>query len=280
MSGFECCLKLLNYQPCWTPLHRKEKVPHWHMQSCKNFVRQWGTVVASRHRKSTAQSGFAIEDTNGEKHKGTPTLSSDFVVTTSLCVRQEVSVLGRRLEQLNGIAVDLGGPNEKYEPLSLPMLGFYPAAAKTPFSIVNPVFTHRSNATMSMWDDCMSFPHLMVRLRRHCSVSLEFYTVVQLQDMGSGYGAPKTTPDTSNAMRAHGTLVAANDTEGIVHVVWHNLPPEVSELLQHEVDHLDGVLAVDHVQPGADEDIVDRNTWLKHQDQYNGTVDYVIVPTV
>eukprot|EP00041_Stephanoeca_diplocostata_P012126 m.202311 g.202311 ORF g.202311 m.202311 type:complete len:278 (-) comp18824_c0_seq5:297-1130(-) len=178
------------------------------------------------------------------------------------------------------IAVDLGGPNEKYEPLSLPMLGFYPAAAKTPFSIVNPVFTHRSNATMSMWDDCMSFPHLMVRLRRHCSVSLEFYTVVQLQDMGSGYGAPKTTPDTSNAMRAHGTLVAANDTEGIVHVVWHNLPPEVSELLQHEVDHLDGVLAVDHVQPGADEDIVDRNTWLKHQDQYNGTVDYVIVPTV
>ncbi|MDI6773709.1 MAG: peptide deformylase, partial [bacterium] len=36
-----------------------------------------------------------------------------------------------------------------------------------PFIIVNPEITWRSDETFTMWDDCMCFPHLLVRVRRH-----------------------------------------------------------------------------------------------------------------
>lgn len=41
-------------------------------------------------------------------------------------------------------------------------------------SLINPVITWRSLETFTLWDDCMCFPHLLVRLRRHSSVSVEF----------------------------------------------------------------------------------------------------------
>eukprot|EP00966_Prymnesium_polylepis_P098789 2287739-Prymnesium_polylepis.1 len=44
-----------------------------------------------------------------------------------------------------------------------------------PFTLCNPLVIGRSTETFSMWDDCMSFPHLMVRLRRHESISLRYY---------------------------------------------------------------------------------------------------------
>ena len=34
-----------------------------------------------------------------------------------------------------------------------------------PFTLCNPEITWRSEETFSLWDDCMSFPHLMVPLR-------------------------------------------------------------------------------------------------------------------
>src|SRR5919204_5442365 len=34
------------------------------------------------------------------------------------------------------------------------------------FVIINPVITWKSDETFTMWDDCMSFPWLMVRVRR------------------------------------------------------------------------------------------------------------------
>src|SRR5678816_1100962 len=42
------------------------------------------------------------------------------------------------------------------------------------FVIANPVITYKSAETFTMWDDCMSFPWLMVRLRRYRSVSLQY----------------------------------------------------------------------------------------------------------
>jgi peptide deformylase len=61
---------------------------------------------------------------------------------------------------------------------------------------------------MELWDDCFSFPDLMVRLRRSVEVTVRY------QDE---HGATHL-------------LTALND---------------LSELLQHELDHLDGVLATD-----------------------------------
>ncbi|MCA9693926.1 MAG: peptide deformylase, partial [Myxococcales bacterium] len=39
-----------------------------------------------------------------------------------------------------------------------------------PFVIVDPVITWRSPETFTLWDDCMSFPELLVRVRRHAAV--------------------------------------------------------------------------------------------------------------
>jgi peptide deformylase len=76
-----------------------------------------------------------------------------------------------------------------------------------PVALLNPEFLHLSPETFALWDDCMSFPDLLVRVRRHSSVALRF-----------------------------------RDLEWREHT-WQ-LEGDLSELLQHELDHLDGVLAV------------------------------------
>lgn len=76
------------------------------------------------------------------------------------------------------------------------------------YRLINPELESRSEQTFRLWDDCFSFPDLLVWLERAQSV------VVQYQDE---LGA-------SRKIEAAGPL---------------------SELLQHELDHLDGVLAID-----------------------------------
>lgn len=76
----------------------------------------------------------------------------------------------------------------------------------TPFAVINPEITWRSDEMMEVWDDCLSVPEVVVKVRRHRSISLRY-----LDEAGR---------------RRH----------------WQHLTPEMSELLQHEIDHLDGVL--------------------------------------
>ncbi len=73
--------------------------------------------------------------------------------------------------------------------------------------LINPELSFCGNEVFELWDDCMSFPGLEVRLRRHrkCKV---FYKDLEWSDC---------------------TL----ELEG-----------DLAELLQHEYDHLDGILAV------------------------------------
>lgn len=78
-----------------------------------------------------------------------------------------------------------------------------------PFTMLNPRIVWRSEDTFTLWDDCMSFPELLVRVRRHQSISVHW------QDE---QGRPRSFERIDRAR---------------------------SELLQHELDHLDGVLAVD-----------------------------------
>ena len=84
----------------------------------------------------------------------------------------------------------------------------YIEIAGAAYELVNPVLEWQSAETFEMWDDCFSFPNLMVRLRRNERVRVRY------QDR---------------------------------HDVVHTLEPDraFSELLQHEIDHLDGVLSVD-----------------------------------
>lgn len=74
--------------------------------------------------------------------------------------------------------------------------------------LINPQVVSASEEMMELWDDCFSFPDLMVRVRRHREVRVRYTD--------------------STGVERH--LDAVGD---------------LSELLQHEIDHLDGVLAVD-----------------------------------
>lgn len=74
--------------------------------------------------------------------------------------------------------------------------------------LVNPRITERSAETFAIWDDCMSFPDLLVRVLRHRRCTIEYM-----------------------------------DLAGASHQ-WRVDDENIAELLQHELDHLDGVLAV------------------------------------
>jgi len=82
-----------------------------------------------------------------------------------------------------------------------------------PVVFVNPSLENRSQEMMEVWDDCMCFPDLLVRVRRHRRCTIRF------RDLG---------------FQEH-TI---------------NLEDDLSELLQHEYDHLDGILAVSRAMDG------------------------------
>jgi peptide deformylase len=73
--------------------------------------------------------------------------------------------------------------------------------------LINPEITWSSETTMELWDDCFSFPDLMVRVSRATHIRVDYR-----DDRG---------------------LKQTVEAEG-----------DLSELLQHEIDHLDGILAV------------------------------------
>lgn len=77
-----------------------------------------------------------------------------------------------------------------------------------PTPLINPQIVQASSETMELWDDCFSFPELMVRVRRHVEIDVAY-----LDESGQPLN-----------VTARGDL---------------------SELLQHEIDHLDGILATD-----------------------------------
>ena len=81
------------------------------------------------------------------------------------------------------------------------------------FPLINPTITRASRETMELWDDCFSIPNLLTPVRRHVEVDVS-YT--------DEHGAQRR-------MKASGAL---------------------SELLQHEIDHLNGILATDRAIDG------------------------------
>jgi peptide deformylase len=107
-----------------------------------------------------------------------------------------------------------------------------------PFLMIDPRVTWRSEDTFTMWDDCMSFPGLLVRLPRHRSISVSY------TDQGASARS------------------------------WERLEPSEAELMQHELDHLDGILAVDRAEDVRD--IITREAYEQHSDHFARQVDYVI----
>jgi peptide deformylase len=97
--------------------------------------------------------------------------------------------------------------------------------APKPCFMVNPEIADIGTDDFMVWDDCFSVPDLLVRVQRAHRVSVTYSDL---------------------AGRSH-TL----DAEG-----------ELAELLQHEIDHLDGVLMID--RPAGLDPFCLREEWVKH----------------
>lgn len=74
-----------------------------------------------------------------------------------------------------------------------------------PVVIINPVLSNLSDEKFELWDDCMSFPNLLVKVMRHREITIDY--------LDQNWQPQQ----------------------------WH-LKDDLSELLQHEYDHLEGIL--------------------------------------
>ena len=113
---------------------------------------------------------------------------------------------------------------------------------KGTFVLINPKITRKSGAKFTLWDDCMSFPDLFVRVERSLSIDVEYLD------------------------------------EGGANNEWKNLGQAESELLQHEIDHLHGVLAIDRALDR--ESLVYRPLFTERRAYFERMVDYCIAPTI
>ena len=100
--------------------------------------------------------------------------------------------------------------------IGVPLRVIYIEIGGAAYAIVNPVFEALSEQKFQLWDDCFSFPDLLVRVERSLSVRLRY-----------------------------------EDAGGVTQVL--QAERDFAELLQHEVDHLEGILAIDRA--------IDRNSW-------------------
>jgi len=78
--------------------------------------------------------------------------------------------------------------------------------------LVNPEITWRSEEKIIVWDACLSFLSIFMQVERHREIKVRY------QDLHAGW-----------------------------HEICAGEERNLSELLQHEIDHLDGILAVDRI---------------------------------
>jgi peptide deformylase len=81
-----------------------------------------------------------------------------------------------------------------------------------PWPLINPEIIERSAEKIVVWDACLSFLSIFMQVERHREIKLRY------QDLQGEWQEIQAGPE-----------------------------KDLAELLQHEVDHLDGILAVDRI---------------------------------
>ena len=107
-----------------------------------------------------------------------------------------------------------------------------------PWPLINPEIIERSEEKIIVWDACLSFLSIFMQVERHRRVTVRY------QDL-----------------RGEMLQVEAGDD--------HN----VSELVQHEIDHLDGILAIDRVV-----DVKTICTREEFEKRYRDASPYAVTP--
>jgi peptide deformylase len=89
---------------------------------------------------------------------------------------------------------------------------FLRSPGEEPWPLINPRITERSAERIVVWDACLSFLCIFMQVERHREITVRY-----------------------------------EDLQGKSHEIRAGEERNLSELLQHEIDHLDGVLCIDRV---------------------------------
>ena len=124
----------------------------------------------------------------------------------------EISYIQDWIADLHHVMEEIRGAYRFGRGIALPQLGIRKRVIyiniDKPLVIINPEYTLKSDTMFEVWDDCMCFPNLLVRVQRH--------RVIQIKYLDESWQQKE--------------LYAYDD---------------LAELIQHEMDHLDGVLATE-----------------------------------
>ncbi len=102
--------------------------------------------------------------------------------------------------------------------IAAPQLGvlkrviFLQLPGENPWPLINPEILERSQEKIAVWDACLSFLSIFMQVERHRGITVRY-----------------------------------QDETGSRHDFRAGDGRNLSELLQHEIDHLDGILAVDRI---------------------------------
>ncbi|GAB3497071.1 peptide deformylase [Spirosoma knui] len=125
-------------------------------------------------------------------------------------LESELSLVAGWVADLHNVMEEIRAKYQFGRGIAAPQLGIMKRLiylnVDRPQIIINPEFSAVSDETEELWDDCMSFPNLLVRVRRHRSLTMSYR---------DEHWHPQH---------------------------WHVTDWAMSELIQHEYDHLNGVL--------------------------------------
>ena len=122
----------------------------------------------------------------------------------------ELKVVQAKAEIMSDLVLSFRQKYGMGRAIAAPQIGWFKRLVvmhiEKPLILINPVLFDKSEEMIELWDDCMSFPDLLVKVKRHKSCKLRYRDLDWNEQ------------------------------------VWE-LGEDMSELLQHECDHLDGILA-------------------------------------
>lgn len=131
--------------------------------------------------------------------------------------QNELSLIKDIAADLHDTLLDFRNKHEMGRAIAAPQIGVFKRViymnTGIPLLFINPTLHDLSPKMIEIWDDCMSFPDILVKVLRHRTCKIKFLDIEWMQK----------------------TL---------------SLEGDLSELLQHECDHLDGILAVQRAIDG------------------------------
>jgi peptide deformylase len=131
--------------------------------------------------------------------------------------KNELESIKILIEDLHDTMMDFRNNYKRGRAIAAPQIAVFKRVIymniNNPIVFINPELTDLSSETIEVWDDCMSFPDLLVKVRRHRSCKIQFLNLEWKKQ----------------------TIFFKDD---------------LSELIQHEYDHLNGILAVQRAIDG------------------------------